>query len=149
VTVAAADLPAMEFGIAQALNPLLVIDDPAAVPLGRIKGSTHVALARKQLDGSTSWFSSVPIGDWRLLGALLRQAGAHLYDDQGDVLYAGGGVLTVHTVTGGQRVLVLRNGKRIETNLPPRSTTLLDAETGEDLLPPLPAVAATRPGSDR
>lgn len=135
VAVDGEGLPMCNFGFTRPIEPLFAVDDPCAAPLGHLNGSTYVGLARKQLDQSTSWFCSVPMTNDKLLCSVLRQAGAHIYDDAGDVIYAGGGVLTVHTANGGKRTLVLRNGKRIETELPHRSTTLFDAATGENLLP--------------
>ena len=46
----------------------------------------------------------------------------------------GSGLLIVHSAAGGPRVLALRNGRRIETQLPAACTWVFDSETGEKLL---------------
>jgi hypothetical protein len=69
-----------------------------------------------------------------LLRYLLREAGVHIYDDQDDVVYAGSGMLIVHSVSGGPRTLSLRNGRRIETKLQAACTRVFDSETGEKLM---------------
>ena len=37
----------------------------------------------------------------------------------------------IHTKTGGERKIQLKNGKSLNLNIPPYSTWLMDAETGE------------------
>ena len=76
-----------------------------------------------------------------VLRGLARFAGVHLYSEAGDVLYATPELLSVHTVAGGRRSFSLprkvervydlfnqielgRDVERIDTVLPPRSTTL-------------------------
>ena len=46
----------------------------------------------------------------------------------------GDGLLVVHTVAGGARELRLPTGAVVRAELPPRSTTVFDAETGARLL---------------
>ena len=65
---------------------------------------------------------------------IFKQSGAHIYDDAQDVLYCGNGVLTIHTAKGGQRTIHLKNGKNIQVDLLPHSTTVLNAITGEVVL---------------
>ena len=69
-----------------------------------------------------------------LMRAIFRSAAVHIYDDQPDVLYSGGGILTVHTKEGGPRSLRLLDGKEVRLDLKPRSTVLLDNETGQVLI---------------
>ena len=73
--------------------------------------------------------------------AMAKAAGAHIYLEQDDVLYAGNGWLSVHTVAGGLRTIQLpfsahvrdafegdvlsESTERLELQLPPSSTTLL------------------------
>lgn len=60
--------------------------------------------------------------------------GKYRYNEQGDVIYSGNGILTVHTKEYGNRRITLRNGKQVVLTLAPRSTVLLDNQTGEILL---------------
>jgi hypothetical protein len=120
--------------VPKAFSPFFVVEDVAATTMGMLDGSRQVVLARKDRGGHTSWFSSLALLDDDLLGHIFAQAGAHMYLPPGDVIHAGGGIVCLHTVTGGERDLALRNGKRIRVTLPPRSTRLYDAETGAVLL---------------
>jgi len=134
VVVQTADAPACAFGFERAIEPLFAAQDVDATVLGKLQGSEHAGLARKRLAGHTAWFSSVPLRDPNLLRYLLREAGAHIYNDQSDVVYAGSGLLIVHSASGGPRALALRNGRRIEITLPAACTWVFDSETGEKLM---------------
>ena len=76
-------------------------------------------------------FFTTPPTDWR---PILKQTATHLYTDHDDIIHTGGGLLLLHTKTGGPRLIRLRNGKTIQTTLPPNHSLLLNAETGEKLL---------------
>ncbi|MGO8814158.1 MAG: hypothetical protein ACLQVG_05735 [Terriglobia bacterium] len=134
VMVQASNAPACTFGFDRTIEPLFAVEDDAAIAVGKLQGSEHVGLARKKLGGHTAWFSSVPLRDANLLRYLLGEAGAHIYNDQGDILYAGSGMVILHSVRGGPRALTLRNGRRIETQLPPACTWVFDSESGEKLM---------------
>ena len=133
VEVNADSLPPVRFSVAFSV-PTMAVKDPDAETLGFISDVQHCGLARKRLQDSTSWYASLPITDAALMRAIFRAAGAHIYDDQPDVLYSGGGILTVHTKEGGPRSLRLLNGKEVPLDLKPRSTVILDNETGEVLI---------------
>lgn len=79
------------------------------------------------------WFSTQPPATAREWRDLFLAAGAHLYSETGDVVHAGGGVVLIHSKDGGPRRITLR-GKSIEAVLPPKSSWLFDAATGERLL---------------
>ena len=134
VVVRAAGAPACTFGFERAIEPLFAAHDAGATVLGKLQASEHAGLARKRLAGHTAWFSSVPLRDPNLLRYLLREAGVHIYNDQGDVVYVGNGMLLVHSASGGPRTLTLRNGQRIEAQLPAACTWVFDSETGEQLM---------------
>jgi hypothetical protein len=134
VVVQYAGAPACTFGFKRAIEPLFAVQDSAATVLGKLQGSDHAGLARKRLANHTAWYSSVPMTNANLLRYLLREAGAHIYDDRGDVIYAGNGMLMVHSAAGGPRTFTLRNGRRIEAKLPGPCTWVFDSETGEKLL---------------
>ena len=80
------------------------------------------------------WTAATPPVDPAVWRRIFVAAGAHLYLDQNDVIHAGAGVVLMHTKTGGPRRLTLRNGKTIQLDMPPKSSLLFDAETGERLL---------------
>ncbi|MEO8301716.1 MAG: hypothetical protein ABI608_07980, partial [Rhizomicrobium sp.] len=116
--------------VAKAFSPFFVVEDRAAMPLGTLDGSGAVILARRNRPTHTSWYCSMPPTDDDLLGYVFKEAGAHIYMPPGDVIHAGGGIICLHTLQGGKRELLLKNGKRVSVQLPPRSTSLYDAETG-------------------
>jgi len=133
VVVKSDSLPSARFSVPFSV-PMLAVADSDAEVLGSISDGQHCGLARKRLGDSTSWYASLPITDAPLMQAIFRSAGVHIYDDQPDVLYSGGGILTVHTKDGGPRNLRLLNGREVRLNLKPRSTVILDNETGEVLI---------------
>ena len=62
-------------------------------------------------------------------------AGVHCYCDAGDPVLADAGLVAVNAPSGGERVIALRNGKRVSCVLPPPFTkAVFDAETGERVL---------------
>ena len=95
----------------------------------RVKGEAP-GLARR----AETWFSSEALtapAQWR---QILRDAGAHLYVDTGDVVHAGAGLVLVHTKEGGARRVRFRGGAAKDVVLPPKSSWVFDAETGERVL---------------
>jgi len=126
--------PSCTYGLDGVIEPLFAAQDAGVTVLGKLQGSEQSGLVQKRFPSHTAWFSSVPLRGSNLLRYLLKQSGAHIYDDQDDVVYAGVGLLIVHSAQGGTRSLLLRNGQRIQAQLPTASTSVFDAETGEELL---------------
>lgn len=120
--------------VAKSFSPFFVVDDASATAMGTLDGTGAVVLARRNRPTHTSWYCSLPPTDDVLMGHVFREAGAHMYLPPGDVIHAGGGIVCVHTLGGGKRELMLKNGKRVDVQLPPRSTSLFDAESGGALL---------------
>jgi hypothetical protein len=134
IVVQADRFPAAKFGLDRPLRPIFAVQDREATALGRFEGGDFVGFARKKLPHHTAWYCALPPRDSALLRAMFREGSAHIFDDQDDAVNSGGGILCIHTEKGGPRKIVLRNGKVIETTLPPRSTTLFDNTTGETVL---------------
>jgi hypothetical protein len=101
---------------------LFFVDDPQATALGRVESRNEVALALKRLDGWTSVYTVNPVLPSRLLRALARDAGAHIYCDSDDVLYASRSYLTLAVDHAGKRVVSL-----------PRRCDVFDPAGGEPL----------------
>ena len=114
--------------------PLFAVDDPDAETAARFGESADIAAARKRLPAATSWFFALPPNDSATFRALFRQAGAHVYLDSPDALIAGPDLVAIHTAEGGDRRLCFRNGTELDLALPPRSTSVFDARTGEAVL---------------
>ena len=115
-----------------AITPLYAVRDEGATALGRFAGTEHVAIASKRLPQHTVWYAALPAWSPEVFRRLFGLTAAHRYSEQGDVVYAGGGFLTVHTKVGGRRVVALRTGQRVEIELPEGpATVVLDSVTGE------------------
>lgn len=124
----------LAFGQAMDYSPVFAIDDDGADICGVFENTNIAALGKKRIGDSTSWFCSVPYQNPAMLRRIFAQAGVHIYNHGGDTLYSGSGVLCVHTLAGGNRRIVLKNGVATSAELAPRSTAYFDNETGERLL---------------
>jgi hypothetical protein len=65
---------------------------------------------------------------------IFKQAGAHIYGEGNDVFHQGGGLLMIHTKTGGPKNIVLKNGKKVSLNMEPETTVYLGCVTGNVVL---------------
>jgi hypothetical protein len=54
--------------------------------------------------------------------AIFNASGVHVYGDGNDVFHEGGGLLVLHTKSGGAKRIALRNRKTIELEKTPEST---------------------------
>ena len=124
---------ALEYSVSDtAISPLYAVRDRDALALGRFVGTDHVAIARKEMPRHTAWYVALPSWSSALFSRLIARTPAHRYSEQGDVVYADAGLVTLHTKQGGRRTVVLRGGKRVDLELPAGpATVLLDATTGE------------------
>jgi hypothetical protein len=112
------------------VTPLFVAQESAGEVVSRFEGTRLPCITRAGLPGHTAWFCSLPPVDPRFLRRIIRESGGHIWSDAGDVLFAGWGLLCVHTVEGGLRTVHLRSGRQVSAELAPRSTTFFDVETG-------------------
>jgi hypothetical protein len=113
---------------------MVMIRDPKVERLGHISGTDTLVVARKRLPRYTSVYSVLPLHGSEVYRNVLQAAGCHVYNEQTDFTYANTGLLLVHTVDGGKRTIHLKNGKKLNITLPPRSSTLYNMETGEQVL---------------
>jgi hypothetical protein len=120
--------------VSDPVTPLFAVDDAEAVALGLYSGSNETGMAVKKTAAGTAIFCGLPPANFELLQAMFRESGAHIYNDSGDVVLADDRYLAIHSVAGGSRVLTLRGGKQVTVGIPPRSTTIFDAEDGHVLL---------------
>jgi len=117
-------------------TPLFAVTDPACEPFGYYSGTRTIAVARKTFPHHTSWYIALPNTAMEPLTHILRDSGAHVYSSAGDIIYAGGGLLVVHTREGGTHRITLKNGSLVTFELPEGASTLiLDSDSGELLLP--------------
>ena len=152
------------WGTTRAIAPNFHLEDPDATTLGEIVytlGRCRPGFGVKSFHTADpkaachSVYCATPNIPAPVLRGIARFAGVHLYNDQGDVLYATPDLLAVHTVAGGSRTFALphqaevvydlyhdcllaRNASHFEVKLPPASTALYYTGTADGLqtLPP-------------
>lgn len=110
-----------------------VYDVPAARVAGRWTDGSISATWRETAAATWWTFAVSPVAP-AVIRALGRRAGCHVMNDHDDATTMGDGLLMVHTLAGGPRTLRLPGGKTLSVTLPPRSTTVFDAQTGVVLL---------------
>ncbi|MBA4137074.1 MAG: hypothetical protein C0518_07140 [Opitutus sp.] len=108
-------------------------DLPPEQVVGRWSDGSISAGFRHDRD-ATWWTFAVPPVSPDIIRTLGRRAGCHIVNDHNDATTLGDGLVMIHTLTGGPREIRLPSGPVVSLTLPPRSTTLLDAETGAVLL---------------
>jgi hypothetical protein len=139
------DLPHEFFwGTNNKLSPIFYLDDPAAHVLGQVvfsQGNCKPGMGVKAFPGWTSIYVAAPNLPAPVLRGIAGFAGVHLYSHDGDVLYAARNLLSVHTVSGGERTFrlprreeevydlfgrnrVARDTSEFRVTLPPASTAL-------------------------
>ena len=129
-------LPDTDYLANRRLRPVYAVTDPAAESAGFFIGTNAVSAARKRdTDGNSEWFFAAAPSRPDILREVFRSAGAHIYNENCEPVVAGSGLVMLHTKDGGERKLLLRNGKQAVADLPPFTTWLVDAETGETVLP--------------
>jgi hypothetical protein len=92
------------------IGPVFHLDDADAKILGQVvfsEGRCLPGLGVKEFDDWRSVYIAAPNVPAQVLRGLARYAGVHLYNEEGDVLYATPDLLAVHTVAGGDRIFRL------------------------------------------
>jgi hypothetical protein len=146
------------WGSTNPIGPLFHLEDPEATTLGQMVyslGRCKPGFGVKTFQADTpsaSWHSvymASPDIPAPVLRGIARYAGVHLYNEEGDVLYATPDLLSVHTVSGGPRMFNLpgqvevvydlynervlaRHVSAFQVNLSPASTALY--YTGKEAL---------------
>lgn len=103
-------------------SPAFVVDDPAATPLGNLRGTGMPGFAVKDMGGWRSVFTCAPFPPLKLMSNLIRFAGGHLYSETNDLIYANSRYVAFQCNGSGPRQLLL-----------PASAKISDALTGEVL----------------
>jgi hypothetical protein len=98
------------WGTNSKLSPIFYLDDPDAHVLGQVvfsQGNCKPGMGVKTFPGWTSIYVAAPNLPAPVLRGMARFAGVHLYNQEGDVLYATRELLAVHTLSGGDRTFSL------------------------------------------
>jgi hypothetical protein len=87
------------------IGPSFFVDDPDAHILGTAQNTGRPGLAVKTVDGWRSIYSAAPLLPWPLMRNIARFAGVHIYDGDGDMLWANNNFLAVYSQQAGKRTL--------------------------------------------
>lgn len=99
---------------------------------GRFQKSGLPALFSRNEGGRAIWFSAVPLTRMQTLSCIFQAAGVHRYTTSAEVVYAGGGHVTVHTKKGGNFAVTLKNQQFVSLSLPAHPcTVILEGHTGK------------------
>jgi len=106
-----ADIPqGIHWGSDRFLEPLLTGDDPDALVLGNVvlnEGRHEDGFLLKEFENHTSIWCAAQGLPAELLRSIAKYAGVHIYNEEGDVLYASREFLMLHSLKGGSRVIKL------------------------------------------
>jgi len=84
-------------------GPLVYVDDPDAEVVGELDALQAPGFCVKRFDEWTSVFVSAPMLHAHVLRNIAREAGLHVYADQGDVVLPGRSFLTLHAREAGEK----------------------------------------------
>jgi len=73
----------------------------------------------------------LPIHETAFFREIFRKAGCHIFNESDDFTYCNSGLLMLHTKDGGERNILLKNGKFVKLSIPPLSTWVMDEESGD------------------
>jgi hypothetical protein len=110
----------LNFGTEGSAGPVFFADDAQAQVHGHLRDGGEPAFAVRQHDGWRSVYLSMLNFPPALFRNLARLAGAHVWCDSDDVIYANRSILCLHTASPGKKVITL-----------PAPAKLLNLWTGE------------------
>ena len=102
------------YGTDSAFAPVVYADDGGAEVLGHLAGSARPGLVVKRLGDWTSVYSSAPLLPARLLRNLAIEAGAHVFVDSDDTVYANRSLLSLVVDEAGIRHVHLPKAATVE-----------------------------------
>ena len=97
--------PRIQYMPATDTGPAFYADDPDAVVLGLAESTGQPGLVVKEMDSWRSIYSAAPLLPWPLMLNVARTSGVHIYDHQGDFVWANNAFLAVNAQGEGQRTL--------------------------------------------
>ncbi|HEY3331741.1 MAG TPA: hypothetical protein VGK19_17050 [Capsulimonadaceae bacterium] len=108
--------PALDFGTEGSVGPVFFVDDASATPLGHLRDGGEVGFAlREHSDWNSIYLSMTNFGP-SLLRNVARYAGAHIWCDSDDVIYANQSIVVLHTAGAGTKTIRLP-GPAVVTDL--------------------------------
>lgn len=107
----------LNFGIEGSVGPVFYVedveDDDNIEVLGRLRDGGEIGFALRQHDGWRSIYLSMLNFGPQLLRNLARFAGAHVWCDSDDVIYANRSMLCFHAATSGDKTIRLPRAARV------------------------------------
>jgi hypothetical protein len=97
--------PKIEYMPETAVRPAFYVDDPEAQILGVAQSTGKPGLAVKSCGAGQSIYSSAPLLPWTLLRNIAREVGVHIYDEQGDMVWANNTFLALYSQSAGPRTV--------------------------------------------
>jgi hypothetical protein len=125
---------ALSFGTEGSVGPVFFADDPRATVLGHLRDGGEAAFSVREHDGWRSVYLSMLNFGPQLFRNLARFAGAHVWCDSNDVLYANRSLLCLHTASPGRKTVAL-----------PAPALVTDLWSGERTAQPVTAIATAAP----
>ena len=95
------------FGYDEAKNPTLYVDDNSAKILGRYSESRKCAVAKKSFDDYTIYFSGLGNLSHTVLREIAREAGVHIYTENGVACYVNSLVAGVYNTKSEETTITL------------------------------------------
>jgi hypothetical protein len=126
---------ALNFGTEGSVGPVFFADDPKAKVLGRLRDGGEPAFALRPHRGWTSAYLAMINFGPALLRNIARFAGAHVWCESDDVLYANRSMVCLHTASKGKKTILLP-APAIVTDLESDAATPRPVETIEVPMPP-------------
>ena len=79
------------------------VEDPQAIPLGKLEDTEEIAAALKPMNHWMSVYIMNPVPPARFIRGLAHKSGIHIYNDRDDTLYANNGMITISAEGNGTR----------------------------------------------
>ncbi len=95
------------------VNPLIYVEDKDAIPLAVFEDNGKVGMAIKKFDDWTSVYIGAPCIQAKVLRGLAKVAGAHLYVDKEEIVFANESYVGIHTSEDGPVNVQLRNASDV------------------------------------
>ncbi|MBM4039573.1 MAG: hypothetical protein FJ290_13775 [Planctomycetes bacterium] len=124
----------LSFGTEGSVGPVFFADDPEACVFGRLRDGGEAAFALQHHDGWRSVYLAMLNFGPQLLRNLARFAGAHVWCESDDVVYANRSLVCLHTASAGEKLIRL-----------PQPAIVTDLWTGERSPEPTDAIRLSLP----
>ncbi len=99
--------PAQSFGTEGSIGPVFFADDPQATVLGTLRDGGEAGFAVRDHGSWRSAYLAMHCFGGGLLREIARFAGAHVWGEADEVIYANRSMLCLHTATNGPRTIAL------------------------------------------